>query len=397
MRALLIVLLLLVGCAGNPNTMTLRLWTLQLGAFAQVIQPMLDRFEAQHPGVRVQWVDVPFNVAEKRVLTALLSPDVPDVINLNPDFSAVLAARKAVLDMNTAVPAPVRRQYLPAAWQAVTTPDGVAYGVPWYLTSSVTLTNTRLLKDPPATLADLGRASVPAGAFVSMPALAEHGAFLKMMKRHGLQPYTTQGCAAFERGAGLLTFWKQQLDTGKLPAEALTEGHRAAVDRYQAGTLGMLLAGPNFLNIVKENAPQVYQHTQVSPQFPVDGHVEFSTMLLAVPVQSRHPKLAVDLALFLTNAENQRAFTQALPVLPSMTTLLQQRPAATTPLDRALNLSAEQLLRAPAPLPILPQQQAVNEHVDFAVQAAMLGKTSPRAALTKASHAVNALLEGCQP
>ena len=35
----------------------------------------------------------------RQTLTAMMSPQVPDVVNLNPDFSAVLASRRAVLNM----------------------------------------------------------------------------------------------------------------------------------------------------------------------------------------------------------------------------------------------------------------------------------------------------------
>ncbi|MFX4535743.1 extracellular solute-binding protein, partial [Acinetobacter baumannii] len=88
-------------------------------------------------------------------------------------------------------------------------------------------------------------------------------------------------------------------------------------------TLATLTIGPNFLKIVKENAPAVYRVTGVAPQFPETARArDFSLMLLVVPAQSGHPRQAVDFAAFITNAENQLALAKAAPVLPSVSAAL---------------------------------------------------------------------------
>lgn len=43
--------------------------------------------------MHIKWVDVPFSEGEKRTLAAVMTDNPPDLINLNPDFSALLAQK----------------------------------------------------------------------------------------------------------------------------------------------------------------------------------------------------------------------------------------------------------------------------------------------------------------
>jgi putative chitobiose transport system substrate-binding protein len=400
----------------GQEPVTLEFWTLQMQPFERLIRRQIAAYERQHPGVRVHWVDIPFSEAEKRTLTALLSPKAPDVINLNPDFSALLAARQALLDMEAAVPDTIRAQYLPVAWQASQL-SGRAFGIPWYLTSQVSFYNGRLLhlagfQHPPATPADmarLGRAlkSLPVPTYAVMPPLSENGYFLKYLYRMGVPLILNQRAVFADHGAaGHLKFWVDLYRGHLLPAESLTEGHRAAVDRYQAGTLAMMQAGPNFLKIVAENAPAVYRQTTIGPQLPTSptGVVDFAAMVLVVPRQSRHPKEAVDFALYMTNADNQLALCREAPVLPSITSALksgeimtpqrqtEEGNAAADKIAEARRLSGEQLLRAQAAFPVHPRQHELNALMDFHVQSALLGRMTPQDAVKAAQERMNALL-----
>ncbi|MBK8189769.1 MAG: extracellular solute-binding protein [Vampirovibrionales bacterium] len=421
------------GCgAAAPSRasapITLELWTLQLMTFSDVIQPALDDFERAHPGVRVQWTDVPFNEGEKRAITGILGPNVPDVINLNPDFSAILAARGALVNMAQAVSAQQRAAFLPVAWQAVTLAPGNAtttdkraagemtFAAPWYLTSRVTLYNRRLLeqagwREPPRTMRDLIafarqlRQRAP-HAYAVMPNIAASGNFLKELQKNGIAPYDSHNRAVFaqEAGVALLRQWRALYAERLAPPESLTEGPQAAVDRYQSGALAMLMTGPNFLTTIRENAPAVYRDTAVAPQFPQDvagqktAMTDFATMALVVPKRSRHPQLAVELALWLTQARYQLALCDRAPVLPSVVAALQDarfrqeqsRDLAT----RARSVSAGQLLRARAAYQIRPQQKAINDIMDWRIQQALLGTMSEETAMAKAEDAINEALKG---
>ncbi|MBX2861404.1 MAG: extracellular solute-binding protein [Vampirovibrio sp.] len=387
--------------AETDEAITLEFWTLQLLNFKETLEPMFAEYEALHPGVKIKWVDVPFSQGKKRALSAMMSPEVPDVINLNPDFAATLASRKALLNMNEVAPKAVKQAYLPVAWQAVSmrtkNEQGFAVGLPWYITSQVTLYNDALLKKagwdtPPDSFEsllklgqDLHRQDL---GYALMPSLAEGGRFLKFLLKSGAPLYNGEGTLQMSSAAAEahLQFWAEIYQEGLIPKESLTEGHRAAVDRYQSGSLALLMTGANFLNIVKENAPDVYEQTRVASQFPAGSPVvDFATMVLVVPQKTKHPKEAVDFAAFITNKTNQLAFAQAAPVLPSVTAALEDsyfsEYSPDDKIGQARAMSARQLLNAKQAFQVLPNQGKIGEVVDYYVQLALLGKTKPKAAL----------------
>lgn len=407
-------LLVFAGCGQpisgptNTNTIELELWTLQLSSFEEVIQPILDEFEAQHtdPKVTVRWVDVPFSQGEKRTLTAMLSHHVPDVVNLNPDFAALLAARGTLMDMGQALSPSGQGVYVPAAWQACTLQQhqqAITVGLPWYLTSSVQLANQQVLKklglnQPPQTLGQLtSLANKEANGYVTFPYIAQSGGFLKSLYQHGIYQAGEQltDVLAKPETRDFLQTWVDLYQQGHLPAEMVTDGPQAAVDRYQSGGLAFFNIGANFLNIIQENAPSVYQKTAVYPQFPAGSkHPLFSTMLLAVPQQSQHPKLAIALAQHLTNTTSQLALANAAPVLPSTVAGLQQvrqwhipnEPLLTS---QARQQSAQQLLAATGAYPAIPHQKTIHQRADYYTQAALLGTLTVDDALNAMAKAIH--------
>jgi ABC-type glycerol-3-phosphate transport system substrate-binding protein len=158
------------------------------------------------------------------------------------------------------------------------------------------------------------------------------------------------------------------------------------------------MTGPNFLNIVKENAPAIFQITDVAPQFPTkSAYKDFSTMDLVVPRKSAHPKEAVDFATFMTNRVNQLALAQKAPVLPSVTEALQdpyfRKETSTDLIERARSISAHQLLTATQAYQIHPGQNEINERINYYVQMALLGKLDAQTAMLKAEKEINDLLK----
>ena len=61
-------------------------------------------YETSHPDIKIKWIDVPFSEGDKRTLAAILSNNPPDLINLNPDFSAILAQKGALETIRTQKP-----------------------------------------------------------------------------------------------------------------------------------------------------------------------------------------------------------------------------------------------------------------------------------------------------
>jgi putative chitobiose transport system substrate-binding protein len=407
-------ILTLMGCQSQPQQSSvsndhieLEFWTLQMLNFKDYMENMIHAYEKTHPNVTIRWVDVPMSEGEKKAITAMLANKTPDVINLNPDFSAILASRNTLLDMNEFVTPEQQKTFLPVAWQAATL-DKKTFGIPWYLSSAVTLYNTDILKKagmvaPPETTEAMAKMAAQVKnktkMYLLFPTISSGGRFFRMLQKQDIPIWDDQGRLIFaDNGADkALRFWVDLYKKEAVPPESITEDNQAAVDRYQSGTLGLLLTGPNFLNIVKENAPQIFQKTNVAPQFPAQSkYMDFSEMLLVVPSRTKHPKEAVEFALYVANAKNTLKLSELAPVLPPQTAALNssafRQTYAKDILIRARSVSAAQLMSAKTVFKVHPMQKRLNELMDFYVQSALLGKMTPEDAMKKAQADMNDLV-----
>ena len=77
----------------------------------------------------------------------MLSDNPPDLINLNPDFSALLAQKGALYEIDTALTKDFNQEIINALKY-----NNKLYLIPWYATSAVTIYNKKLLKNAGVTL-----------------------------------------------------------------------------------------------------------------------------------------------------------------------------------------------------------------------------------------------------
>ena len=410
---LLPLLLALQACGARPPARQLEVWTLQLSPkFDAYLQERVDQWEAQNPGVDVRWTDIPWGAVEQKLLAAIFARTAPDVVNLNPKFAAKLASRGGLLDVDQHVSPDERGRYLEGAWQASTGPMGT-FGIPWYLTSRVTLVNGELLdaagyRQPPARWQDL-----PAFAKAVKDATGRHALFVSVVPEDsaeilesfvqmGVQLLDEQKQAAFNTPAGrrAFRFWTDLYRRGLLPQEVVSQGHRRAIELYQSGDVALLSTSAAALNSIRTNAPAVAARTGVAPPLTgPDGSANVAVMNLVVPEQSDQPEEAVDFALFLTNAANQYTFAKASGTLPSaaeaMVALkedvhqaqqdLKPGDEAAAQVLSAQEVSLQALERARVLVPADPEIKQLQAVIYTHLQRAMLGQVSPEEAVEAAA------------
>ena len=131
----------LTACSvrNNASPKEVTVWTLQMGDFSDYMYKIIRAYEKEHPNIQIKWVDVPFSEGEKRTLAAVMTDNPPDLINLNPDFSALLA-QKGTLEE---IPAEAVEDFNPEIVKALMY-NGKLYSIPWYATSAVTIYNKDL-------------------------------------------------------------------------------------------------------------------------------------------------------------------------------------------------------------------------------------------------------------
>src|SRR5574344_1533879 len=114
-------------------------WTLQMCDFTPYMENVISSFEKETPNIKIKWIDVPFSEGEKRTLAAILSNTPPDLVNLNPDFSAILAQKGALEKINEKRTTQFNSEIIKSLEY-----NGQLYAIPWYATSAVTIYNKAL-------------------------------------------------------------------------------------------------------------------------------------------------------------------------------------------------------------------------------------------------------------
>ena len=409
-----ILLSALLGCSGTPSGQSadgrqeIEFWTMQLQPdFTDYFNTLIAEFESDNPDLAVRWVDVPWSDMQSKILTAVSAGTAPDVVNLNPDFALQLAGRNAWLDLNEQVPAEVQQQYLSKIWQANSL-NGQSFALPWYLATSITISNTAILDEagmttPPSTFEELAAAAAQVRertgkyAFFVSFVPEDSAEVLQSFVKMGVQLVDEQGQAAFNTPAGLAAFdyWVTLYKDGLLPREALTQGHRRAIELYQSGEVALLSTGPQFLSTIATNAPAIAATSIATPQITgTTGAKNVAVMNLVVPRSTDSPEAAVKFALYVTNDANQLAFAKEANVLPSTIAALEdeyftQVADDAAPADQARVVSASQMGEAEVLLPPLEDIKVLQKIVYENLQAAMLDQKTVEQAIADAEQAWN--------
>lgn len=391
----LTLILILTACNVNKpqeNVKVIEFWTLQLESFRPYISELITQYEAENPNIKIKWVDIPFSEGEKRTLAAVMSNNVPDVVNLNPDFSATLATRKALLNINDYISTEQKNGYLPSTIENLTY-EGNLFGIPWYLTTSVTYYNKKLTKniELPKTYFDLklfaSEVKKESNVYALMPTICESGNLLKIFNKYDAITYQDNNLNFNnDKSAKVLELFKYLYQNDFIPKESVTQTHREALEQFMSGQTAILVSGTNFLNTIKENAPLIYSNLGIYPQLiGTNGKADFSMMNLVVPKKSKNPKEAVDFALFITNNTNQLNFAKLAPVFPSKKDALNDEYFSinSTNLDEKIRfLGAQELKNSLKPVIIQKNHAVLNEIIDNMTQKAVLNTTNINQALT---------------
>ncbi len=403
----------LISCGGKPaiNSATpeIEFWTMQLQPeFNDYFNRLVSNFEAANPGVKVRWVDVPWTAMESKILSAVSAKTAPDVVNLNPSFASQLAAKNAWLNLSAKVPVSEQQKYLPNIWQASTL-NNQSFGLPWYLTTPVNIYNKDLLQkagvaQPPKTYAELAIAAKKikektgkAAIFVTFVP-QDSGEVLESLVQMGVTLVNAQGQAAFNtpEGKAAFQYWVDMYKQNLLPKDVLTQGHRTAIELYQAGEVAFLSSGAEFMKTIATNAPDIAKVSAAAPQITgTTGKKNVAVMNLVIPQDSKNPDWALKFALYVTNTENQLAFAEAANVLPSTVESVQQyqksltAKSGTDTVAQARSVSAAQLADAQVLVPAMKDAKKLQQAIYENLQAAMLGEKTVDQAIAEAANQWN--------
>lgn len=365
-------------------------WTLQMSDFSDYMNGVISDFEKENPDIKIKWIDVPFSEGEKRTLASVLSDNPPDLINLNPDFSATLAQKGALYE----IPEENAKQYNQAIVNSLKYNDKL-YSLPWYATSAVTIYNKALIEKAgvkiPKTYEEIAliapQIKSKTGAYVFLPNITENDTMLKILNKYGVNsPDTINN----EKSVYVFEMFKNLYSKNLIPKESITQTHREALEKYMSENIVLFQAGANFLNMIKENAPSTYNHTDVAPQITGElGQNDFSLMNFVIPERAKHKNEAIKFALYLTNNKNQLELAKLTNVIAVNKETLNNEFYTTYSDDdlmaKARVISAKQLNKVEPALRASRNQKDVNNLINTAVQNILLDKATTKKLLENLS------------
>lgn len=325
---------LMTGCAGgtgadkgvDPATVkdgkisgeiSFQTWSLKNDKFTPYFTELIRNFEKKYPDVKVKWMDQPGDGYEDKLLQQANSDELPDVVNVPPEYALSLARAGKLLDLKKADEKALG-DYVKGGTQAYQF-HGLegTYAYPWYLGVSFNYWNTDALKaagldpnNPPTTEEAYEKAAAQAAD--------KKIALLNTVPNVGF--FASRGIKIFDESKREFVFdnpeaqklveeYAKLYQKGAMPAELLSavDNGQPANEAFYKGTLGNIQSTPSFADNLKTDAPTLVDKVKVTepwetPQLLVQG--------IGVSANSKNAAAALAFAQFVTNNENQVSFVK---------------------------------------------------------------------------------------
>ena len=296
-------------------------WSIQLKpVYEKQMYDIIKVFEKNNPQYKVTWVDIPIQEAQKRTLASILSSNPPDIVNLNPDFSIILAQKNALYNFTEKDTA----EYLPALVNKLKY-NGKIYALPFYATSPVTIYNKDIYNKCVGSnfiksYSELDNVAEKLNNCSKIPVFSgsinENDNLSKILNKYNV--YDLNSDYQIQKTVELYSLFNSLYKSNKLPKDILSINHRENIEKYMSNQALIIVAGSNFINMIKQNAPEIYSKSEISQQLTGDNEkYDVSLMNLIIPSKSKNKKAALEFIKILTDKDNQLEFAKITNVLPA--------------------------------------------------------------------------------
>lgn len=321
----------LAGCTGGSTSkpaaasgsasdkiageITFQTWSLKNDKFTPYFEQLISNFEKKYPDVKVKWMDQPGDGYEDKLLQQANANELPDVVNVPPEYAYQLAKAGQLRDLKAA-DAGTLSQYVEGGIKAYeyTGVEG-DFAYPWYLGVAFNYWNTAALKKGGVTTIPTTEEEYQADAATA----AEHGvALLNRVPDVGF--LAARGVKVWDEKTQKFTFnspeavkiveqYAKLYQKGAMPPEIVSavDNGMPANEAFYKGSMAAIQSTPSFATDVVTNAPSVASSVTVSepwetPQLLVQG--------ISVAANSKAPAAALAFAQYVTNTENQVDFVK---------------------------------------------------------------------------------------
>lgn len=294
-------------------------WSLKNDKFTPYFEGVVEAFEKEHPGATVNWIDQPADGYEDKILQQAESGELPDVINLPPEYAYSLAEAGQLLDLGGS--SDEIGDYVDGGVAAYTY-DGIdgSFGFPWYLGTELNYWNKALLAEggvdeTPQTFEEtLDAAEKLAAAGIQTISDVPSPKSLQIMVSDGggAQEVFKDGEFVFDtaEAEAIIERYAELYAAGAISPEALQNAGtaNANINNFNKGTVAWATAGPNYIDKdIAVNAPTLLPDVDVTNGF---GNPPLFVQGISVAANSENSATALAFAEFLTNTENQIEFVK---------------------------------------------------------------------------------------
>lgn len=392
------------GNASKDKPVTLEFWTIALQPkFNDYFNALFSDYAKTHPNVKIDWKDYPYDAIQSKLLATAAGGDAPDVVNLNTEFANQMASKGALADLSTLIDKDTQSAYFDGIFNS-TVFDGKPYALPWYTGTQVLYMNKNLVEkagldpaNPPKTKDEL------------------YDWARKIKEKTGAAGYATQfaanlfpsedvpilnadrTAAAFnsDDGIAVMKNLKSLVDEGIILKDDANFDKQ--IQYYASQQVAFELSGPTFINFIKTAAEDVYKNTVAVPLPTGKGDLRYSnSMNVVVPKGSSHQKEAAEFAAFLTNADNQTAFSKIANTLPSTKKSIEDpffTQSDNTLESMAKIASAQSLDKAQEYYLGVPSASDINTAIARKLQEIILNGADVKSSLDAAASEVNGILK----
>ena len=324
----LVLPLLALFALSSAVAQELEMWTLALSpTFDDYINGVIAEFEADHPGVTVNWVDLPDGGFPDKFFASIAAGQAPDVVNLNTSRMRLAVKEDALVNLSENATPEQLSIYFPSLLDSSSV-GGSVYAFPWYQAPTILMYNKGIFEqaglDPesaPTTyeeaiqLAQTIREATFLEGIAPLPFpedwLVQNG--VDILSEDGTEPAfnTPEGVAALQT-------YVDAVENRAVSQDAINFDYQKAIGDFAGGQAAMLVTGPQFLRTVESDGPDVYANLGLAP-YPqtATGIIPNAIQNMVVPAASDNVDLAIELANFVTNDANQLAFAKLVSIFPS--------------------------------------------------------------------------------
>ena len=321
------------GDAGDTEQATLTFWTINLKKnFNDYITGLITSYKSSHPGVEIEWVDVPGEDIATKLLSAIAGGDAPDVVNIDSNNLGPFADK--LTDLSGYFDQAALADYQPGLLDSLRL-DGKLRAIPWYNGGApVGVYNMDLMSKagfdpakPPATYDEVLRLAQTVHDKTGVSGTNVIPSYVSgvwnVPSYEGIPMLTEdKQRAAFNTPAAvsLLTKFKQAYDGKGIAPGAVSADVRAFPQTLDNGKVAFLAdAFPFVLTSLEKNSPNVYKKLAVTkaPATKDGKYLLLGQQTFAIPASSKNQAAAAEFVKFVTNGANQLAFCKLVPIYPS--------------------------------------------------------------------------------